>query len=170
MQSHHKEFKGFKLLKLFVTGGITAILASNASPALSQVDAQVRAITDFEARIYIGSINRAQQVYYVENEEFANKLSLLGGYPSQTTNYRYGIVVPKGLSYPAAAHQARPKKPSNKAVIGGVALAVIGGDPIVVTLRCVANKSPAQGGAKGTELPIFGANGAISCPTGYRSI
>ncbi|MBD0346694.1 MAG: type IV pilin-like G/H family protein [Coleofasciculus sp. Co-bin14] len=166
MELHHKQFS---LIKFLFTGTITAIWASMASPALSQ--AQAKGISDFEARTTIANINRAQVFYFLENDDFADTLSGLGRrFPSETINYKYGIVVPQGLDYPAAAHQAQPKKPANKAVIGGVALALIAGEPLLVSLRCLATLSPAQGGPNGTQLPIFGANGAISCPTGYRSI
>lgn len=166
MQLHHKRFA---LVKGLFTGTIAAIWASTASPALSQ--AQVNGISDFEARITIANINRAQMFYFQENDEFADTLSRLGRqFRSETINYKYRIVAPQGLNYPAAAHQAQPKKPANKAVIGGVAVAIIAGEPLLVSLRCLATLSPAQGGPNGTELPIFGANGAISCPTGYRSI
>jgi hypothetical protein len=166
MQLHHNHFG---LVKFLLTGTITAIWASTASPALSQ--AQANGISDFEARTTIANINRAQVFYFLENDEFADTLPRLGRrFRPETIKYKYGIVAPQGLDYPAAAHQAQPKKPSDKAVIGGVALAIIGGEPLIVSLRCLATLSPAQGGPNGTQLPIFGANGAISCPTGYRSI
>lgn len=161
-------YEGSRVVQLFVTTGLTAICASFASPAPSRANL----ITDYEALIYIARLNQAQQIYYLNHDKFANKLSLLGRYPSQTINYKYVITVPKGLSYDAVAQQAQPQpnKPSNKAVIGGVAIAIIGGEPVIVSLRCKAARPPAQGGPKGTELPIFGANGAISCPTGYSAI
>lgn len=48
-----------------------------------------------EAKTYVGSMNRAQQAYYLENNQFSYELEALGiGIASETENYRYGTVQP----------------------------------------------------------------------------
>lgn len=46
-----------------------------------------------EGRTYIGSMNRAQQAYYLEEESFSTEIPFLGlGIQAETNHYRYGIV------------------------------------------------------------------------------
>lgn len=48
-----------------------------------------------EAKQYIGSMNRAQQAYFIENEEFTTNLEQLGlGIRSETESYSYQILEP----------------------------------------------------------------------------
>jgi type IV pilus assembly protein PilA len=45
-----------------------------------------------EAKTYVGSMNRAQQAYYLEKDAFTNSFAQLGlGISEQTVNYQYSI-------------------------------------------------------------------------------
>jgi type II secretory pathway pseudopilin PulG len=45
-----------------------------------------------EAKVFVGSVNRSQQAYYLENGEFASDLETLkAGIPSETDSYTYAI-------------------------------------------------------------------------------
>ena len=45
-----------------------------------------------EAKTYVGSLNRAQQAYFLENGRFTNSITDLGlGISSETKNYSYSI-------------------------------------------------------------------------------
>lgn len=94
----HNECKytGFTLIELLVVIIIIGILSAIALPSFLNQAAKARAS---EARVNIGSLNRAQQTYYLENQQFAQddgtstaieKLSL--GISDNTSNYTYSVV------------------------------------------------------------------------------
>jgi type II secretion system protein G len=90
------QYTGFTLIELLVVIIIIGILSSIALPSFLAQAAKARAS---EARSSIGSLNRAQQAYYLENQRFAqddgtstafNKLSI--GLNDTTTNYVYTVI------------------------------------------------------------------------------
>lgn len=53
-----------------------------------------------EAKTSVGSMNRAQQAYYLENKAFSNSLADLGlGISEQTVNYQYSIRATKTAAF-----------------------------------------------------------------------
>jgi type IV pilus assembly protein PilA len=70
---------------------IIGILAAIALPSFLN---QANKARQSEAKTYTGSVNRAQQAYYLENREFAENLPDLGiGIAEETDNYTYTVVV-----------------------------------------------------------------------------
>ncbi len=54
---------------------------------------QQEAARQVEGQQYLGSINRAQQAYFLERNEFADDLdALMIGMPSETENYQFSVV------------------------------------------------------------------------------
>jgi type II secretory pathway pseudopilin PulG len=162
----NRQVNCFTLTTLLLFGGILAITGRTLS-ALSQSQN-----TPGEAVTTIVTLNRAQQAYFLENDNFATSIPALGvGIKNKTNNYRY-VIVPANRSLPAVTHQARPlwkTRSFNRAVIGGV-VAVPGispGEIIALSQVCIATVPPSQGGPKGTELMTFTSTG-LSCPTGYQ--
>jgi type IV pilus assembly protein PilA len=63
-----------------------------AAIALPSLLGQVNKAKQAEAKNNIGAVNRAQQAYFLENQQFAPTLSdLQAGIKSQTDNFAYSI-------------------------------------------------------------------------------
>lgn len=81
---------GFILIEFLVVIIIIGILSAIALPSFLSQAAKARSS---EARTYVGSLNRAQQAYYLENQQFAQDIEKLSlGIKDNTDNYTYFVV------------------------------------------------------------------------------
>jgi prepilin-type N-terminal cleavage/methylation domain-containing protein len=172
-----KEEGGFTLIELLVVIIIIGILAAIALPSFLN---QANKAKQSEAKTYVGSMNRAQQAYYLENSTFAlqQNFSELGlGIKTETTNYSYSIStapVAIGGANAAIRNYGVPKdingqKSSVKAYGGGVSIGSVttAGTTEATTqaILCEGIQSPIQGGAQTTanidaEVTFTAAGGA----------
>jgi type II secretory pathway pseudopilin PulG len=86
-------------------------------PSIQYAGQAVKA-KESEARTYVGSMNRAQQAYYLENDKFSWQIEDLGlGIATETTNYRYQITAAdKGRTISVGT----AKRSGIKSYVGGV--------------------------------------------------
>ncbi|MBD2424947.1 type IV pilin-like G/H family protein [Phormidium sp. FACHB-1136] len=86
--NNKKEDEGFTLIELLVVIIIIGILSAIALPAFLN---QANRARQSEATTYVGSLNRGQQAYRLENPAFAPKIAQLGlGIQTTTKFYTYG--------------------------------------------------------------------------------
>jgi len=148
-----KQDEGFTLIELLVVIIIIGILSAIALPSFLN---QANKARESEAKQYIGSINRAQQAYYLEREDFAGsgQIGRLGlGIQENTQNYSYVL---NRQSDSAVTNQAQPAKANNasvRAFIGGVAVGTITATSEATTLAvlCQGNDAPVANGPTGTD-------------------
>jgi type IV pilus assembly protein PilA len=164
------ENEGFTLIELLVVIIIIGILSAIALPSFLN---QASKAKQSEAKTILGSLNRAQQAFYLENNYFAasadfGKLGL--GVKTQTENYKY-LIAGGGTGQTIVTNQAQRTVPLAplKAYLAGVESSVIAAtsEATTITLLCEA-VSP--GNVTGATDATGTLTSVTSCPTGYTSL
>jgi type IV pilus assembly protein PilA len=158
-----RKSEGFTLIELLVVIIIIGILAAIALPSFLN---QANKAKQSEAKTYIGSMNRAQQAYYLENTRFAgssaSEFGNLGlGVATQTQNYSYKIAEASPTTSVSNLAEVRTDlnaKPAIKAYVGGVKIGAntATSESTTLAVLCEAKSSIAIGGdnasASGVDL------------------
>lgn len=127
-----KDNEGFTLIELLVVIIIIGILSAIALPSFLNQAAKAK---QSEAKTYVGSVNRAQQAYRIENTAgFAGNIDDLKiGIPISTDNYTYAI---SGTAVNTTSITATAKDPTSlKGFAGGVTILTATGQTAAVTCQ-----------------------------------
>jgi len=169
-----KDNEGFTLIELLVVIIIIGILAAIALPAFLN---QANKAKQSEAKTNGGSLNRAQQAYYLEKNAFTTSIDLLGlGIPTQSSNYKFVAKVDPTVGKVKVSNQAQLVDPAApiKAYVGGVKVGITeqSGEATTLAVLCEAQKPGVAGGASGAQEVDYGADGKVLpvCPGTYDPI
>ncbi|MBD2517193.1 type IV pilin-like G/H family protein [Nostoc sp. FACHB-973] len=157
-----KENEGFTLIELLVVIIIIGILSAIALPSFLN---QANKGKQSEAKQYVGSMNRAQQAYYLENAEFTTNLNKLGlGIASSTENYKYEL---NGAAS-QVANNGMSKKAALKSYEGTVIVSVQASTSEATTLAvlCESNNVGVQSSAVAPNVNA-GPPRQPTCATGF---
>ena len=153
-----KDNGGFTLIELLVVIIIIGILSAIALPSFLN---QANRARQSEAQTYVGSMNRAQQAFYLENVSFTEEISELGlGIAADTQNYIYraqeigtediqqavqNVAIPSDGEDDPDFSESSPLLAFVGAVGLGTTTGEATGEQTTVAVLCRSNNTPAQG-------------------------
>ncbi|MBN3926057.1 type IV pilin-like G/H family protein [Nostoc sp. NMS4] len=167
------ENEGFTLIELLVVIIIIGILSAIALPSFLN---QANKAKQSEAKTYTGSMNRAQQAYYLENTTFTTVISALGlGIATVTVNYTYKVLTPDASSAlnQAIVISAGGKAPL-KAYVGAVGVTTQGATSEATTIAVLCeslNPMVISGAVNADSITTSTySSGQPSCASSYVSL
>ncbi|MGK7900165.1 MAG: type IV pilin-like G/H family protein [Hormoscilla sp.] len=161
-----REDKGFTLIELLVVIIIIGILSAIALPSFLN---QANKAKQSEAKQYAGSMNRAQQAFYLENNGFTSTIGALGlGIPTQTENYTYGLSTSATAitESTAVTSYAQMRNIALNSYVGGVNL---GEDPETSESTTLAVLCESTSAGTTVVVATYTISGP-SCPAGFESL
>ena len=158
--------KGFTLIELLVVIIIIGILAAIALPSFLN---QANKARQSEAKSYTGSMNRAQQAYFLEKNRFSTDIATLGlGIKTTTENYTYTIVNATGKADGLGSPNAAALKGYAGTTWTGITAA--GGEATTLAILCESTVAPGTGKALTVGSGVTGGASTASCGTGLEEI
>lgn len=123
-----RQDQGFTLIELLVVIIIIGILSAIALPSFLSRASKAR---QSEGKSNVGSLNRAQQTYYLENQIFTNNITSLGIGISNTNNYSYSAEAISSITNDVA-NKAKALNNDLKGYVGGVFKNTVAGTTKVI--------------------------------------
>jgi len=163
--SEKKADEGFTLIELLVVIIIIGILSAIALPSFLN---QANKAKESEAKQYVGSMNRQQQAYYLEKDEFTGSLAQLGlGIASETENYVYGISTNATFTGVTNYGNGASKSDTLRSFIGGVQTARVGAASEATTLAVLCQSNDVN--STPVQVSYSNASTGPGCPTNTYS-
>ncbi|MFM2431162.1 MAG: hypothetical protein RLZZ511_2375 [Cyanobacteriota bacterium] len=143
---------------IFLGGIILAI-------ALPSFLNQANKAKESEGKSYVGSLTRAQQAYFLENEKFASSLSELRLSPptGSSSPYNYSMAPVPGKK-PMVVITARPNRTGLRSFVGAVQMITQGGDKTTEAIVCQTAPPNAP------IAPFQNVPGELICPSGMMTV
>ena len=161
--------EGFTLIELLVVIIIIGILSAIALPSFLN---QANKARQSEAKNAVGSMNRAQQAYYLENNNqfTTNVLDLALGIKTETENYKYDIAGDKPSDFVTNKGRARSKGLKSYAGVTYTANQTSNNvtESITLATMCESNAPTANAQNNGVTLANGSNNG--TCPANMKQI
>jgi len=162
-----KQEEGFTLIELLVVIIIIGILSAIALPSFLN---QANKAKQSEAKQNVGSMNRAQQAYYLENSTFGTTVENLGlGIQTQTVNYIYSVaaVETNGIST-SVINRGNSLKAPLRQYAGRVDLGTVVATSEATTLAILCETKAVAGNPLATNLTPSGVDVATGCTSSGR--
>ncbi|MEH1960613.1 MAG: type IV pilin-like G/H family protein [Nostoc sp.] len=162
--------EGFTLIELLVVIIIIGILSAIALPSFLN---QANKAKQSEAKTYVGSMNRAQQAFYLENTSFTTSIGALGlGIATQTVNYQYSAALLTGNTVVSNLAQVILASAPLKSYVGIVELTTQSatGEATTIAVLCEANSAMVNGGVNATAATVTYNQGTATCPASFVSL
>ena len=131
----------------------------------ADLETQTKEAREAEGKQIIGTMNRAQQAFYLENEKFGTTIEELGiGIEPEDENYRYQVV-PQGDQTQSVMMTAQAKGPELRSYTGTVFVVKDGDDLLTVAGICETDTPSSTPPAMPTAPSKTQGRWMIQCPT-----
>lgn len=154
----------------------TRLPPGTAKPTLSdaaQASAKesTRSRKTWEAKMNVGTMNRVQQAYYLENDRFTTNVKDLDlGVMADSETYKYRLFIAPNR-YPAIMNVALSQRDDLPTFVGFVHIGQLAGESTTIAILCTSEK-PA------TPMPLWSAidyknpkkGEPIACPKGFTPV
>jgi uncharacterized protein YjbI with pentapeptide repeats len=161
------DLQDIRLVSTTLPAGIARPPVSPTNPSLSATQRKI-----VEGKMIIGTLTRAQQAYYLENDRFTTSIEDLGaGIKPEMNDYRYRLFVAPDR-HPSAMQVGLPKLSDLPTYIGFVHIEKAPkGESMTIATLCISQK-PA------TPMPLWSAidyknpkkGEPIACPKGFTKV
>jgi type IV pilus assembly protein PilA len=146
------------LLFIFILGIVSAI-------ALPSFLNQATKARQSEGKTFVGSMNRGQQAYHLENNAFTDSLEKLDlGIRSETESYSYSI----RLGNQAAFNYGTSKRENLKSYVGGVFVVPSPNSPKETFTQAILCETDIP--TNTPPSPPTNENGVLTCAAGTRQL
>ena len=157
-QQQQRDDRAFTIIELLIVMITIGVLSAIALPSVLNQASKAKQV---EAKTYISTMNRAQQLYYLENFSFTNSIdSLELGLRNQTNNYDYIINISNNTF---VTHNAVARDSSLRSYVGITYLQIISATNTNALASIICESKVVEIGSAQTVT-------SSACPSGYEKL